>query len=257
MSHAVVLDQWQLPEPSLVANLLAQQGGLPPPVAQKLAQRAAGIVWENAPPATAQALVKGLAAHGYPARVIAQSHVPAASSPRRVHVLALDGEHLGVQLRYSGPPEWIAWNDVLAISAGAFKTVSTTTETTQVKLAQGMIVMEDQQVHVDIARDLVVEFFALPLADRSRLLHIRLHSQEVNYAQTMGGTIHESWREKFSLLVAKLGLRAEQALVSPQTEALVACGMHPQQSAINPYFENEEEFAAHNRWLLARKRAGV
>jgi hypothetical protein len=257
MSHAVVLDQWQLPERSLVADLLAQQGGLPPPVAQKLAGRAAGIVWENAPPATAQAVVKGLSAHGYPAGVIAQSHVPASSSPRRVHVLALDGEHLGVQLRYSGPPEWVAWHDVLVISAGAFKTVSTTTETTTTSFIQGAIVVTDQQVQVDIARDLVVEFFALPLDDRSRLMHIRLHSQEVNYAQTMGGTIHESWREKFSLLVAKLGLRAEQALVSPQTEALVACGMHPQQSAINPYFDGDDEYAAHNRWLLARKRAGV
>jgi hypothetical protein len=256
MSHAVILEHWQLPERSLVANLLAQQGGLPPPVAQKLAGRAAGIVWENAPLPAAQAMAQGLSAYGYPSRLIAQSLVPTSSSPRRVHVLALDGQHLGVQLRYSGPPEWIAWDDVLAVSAGAFKTVTTTTETSQVKLAQGMIVVEDQQVHVDIARDLVVEFFAVPLNDRSQLLHIRLHCQEVNYAQTMGGTIHESWREKFCLLVAKLGLRAEQALVSPQTEALVACGMQPQKCEVNPYFENEDEFAAHNRWLLARKRAG-
>jgi hypothetical protein len=257
MSQAVVLDQWQLPERSLVADLLANQGGLPPPVAQKLSGRAAGIVWENAPPPAAQAIVKGLAAHGFPARAIAQSQVPAPSSPRRVHVLKLDEQHLGVQLRYSGPPEWVAWSDVLAISAGAFKTVSTTTETTQTAFIQGMIVATDQTVQVDISRDLVVEFFALPLADRSRPLHIRLHSQEVNYAQTMGGTVHESWREKFCLLVAKLGLRAETALVSPQTEALVASGMQPQRCEVNPYFSDEEEFAAHNRWLFARKLAGV
>jgi hypothetical protein len=257
MSHAVVLDHWQLPERSLVENLLAQQGGVPPPVAQKLAGRATGLVWENAPPAAAPAMAAALTASGYPARVIPQSCVPGPSTPRRVHVLVLDADKLGVQLRYSGPPEWVAWNDVLAVSAGAFKTVTTTTETSQLKLAQGMIVVDDQQVHVDIARDLVVELFAVPLADRTGLLHVRLHSQEVNYAQTVGGTIHESWREKFCLLVAKLGLRAEAALLSPQTEALVACGMLPQNCPVNPYFDGEEEFAAHNRWLLARKRAGV
>jgi hypothetical protein len=38
---------------------------------------------------------------------------------------------------------------------------------------------------------------------------------------------------------------------------LVACGMQPQHCAVNPYFDGDEEFAAHNRWLLARKRAGI
>jgi hypothetical protein len=169
-------------------------------------------------------------------------------------VLALDDQHLGVQLKYSGPPEWVAWNDVLAISAGAFKKETKKTEVVETMIGHGQMIV-DERVQIDIARDLVVELFALPLADRTRTLHIRLHSQEVNYAQTMGGTIHESWREKFALLVAKLGLRAEGALVSPQTEALVASGMHPQNCTVNPYFADEAEFAAHNRWLLTRRNA--
>jgi len=255
MSAAVILDRWELPEATLVAALLARHAALPEPVAAKLARRAGPIVWENAPPASAQALAEALSSSGHPARVIAQSRVAAPSTARRVHVLALDGEHLGVQLKYSGPPEWVAWNDVLAISAGAFQKESKKTEVVETTLSHGMVVV-DERVQIDIARDLVVEVFAHPLADRGRLLHIRLHSQEVNYAQTMGGTIHESWREKFTLLVAKLGLRAEAALVSPQTEALVASGMQPQNCTVYPYFADEEEFAAHNRWLLTRRNAG-
>ena len=253
MSAAVMLDRWELPERPLVAALLVQHAGLPQPVALKLARSAAGIVWENAPPPAAQAVAAALTGSGFPARAIAQSQVAAPSSPRRVHVLAMDGEHLGVQLRYSGPPEWVAWTDVLAISAGAFKTETKKTEVVETVLP-GRAVITQELMQVDIARDLVVEFFALPLADRSRVLHVRVHAQEVNYAQTLGGTIHESWREKFSLLVAKLGLRAEKALLSPQTEALVASGMQPQNCAVYPYFADDEEFAAHNRWLLTRRK---
>jgi hypothetical protein len=252
MSAAVILERWELPEAALVAALLAQHAGLPEPVAAKLARRSGAIVWENAPPNQAAALAGALSAAGFPARVIAQSQVAAPSTARRVHVLALDGEHLGVQLKYSGPPEWVAWNDVLAISAGAFKKETKKTEVVETMIGHGQVVV-DERVQIDIARDLVVELFVLPLADRARILHIRLHSQEVNYAQTMGGTIHESWREKFALLVAKLGLRAEAALISPQTEALVASGMQPQNCTVNPYFATEEDFAAHNRWLLTRR----
>lgn len=256
MSSAVILDRWELPERTLVAGLLAQHAGMPEPVAAKLARRAAGIVWENAPPESAAAVSAALTTSGFPTRVVPQAAVAASSTARRVHVLALDGEHLGVQLKYSGPLEPVAWSDVLAISAGAFKIESRKTEVVETVLGHGQVIV-DERVQVDIARDLVVELFALPLENRSQLLHLRLHSQEVNYAKCVGGTIHESWREKFCLLVAKLGLRSESALVSPQTEALVACGMQPQNCAVYPYFADEEEFAAHNRWLLTRKGAGA
>jgi hypothetical protein len=256
MSSAVILDRWELPERTLVAGLLAQHAGLPEPVAAKLAKRAAGIVWENAPPEAAGALAAALTASGFASRVVPQAAIAAPSTARRVHVLALDGEHLGVQLKYSGPLEQVAWSDVLAISAGAFKIESKKTEVVETVIGHGQVIV-DERVQVDIARDLVVELFALPLENRSQLLHIRLHSQEVNYAKCVGGTIHESWREKFCLLVAKLGLRSESALVSPQTEALVACGMQPQNCAVYPYFADEEEFAAHNRWLLTRKGTGA
>jgi hypothetical protein len=255
MSFAVILDRWELPERTLVASLLSQHAGLPEPVAAKLARRAAGIVWENGSLEAAKALAAAMTATGFPARAVPQSVVAGPSTARRVHVLALEGERLGVQLKYSGPLDAVAWSDVLAISAGAFKIESKKTEVVETVVGRGVVIV-DERVQVDIARDLVVELFALPLADRSQLLHIRLHSQEVNYAKCVGGTIHESWREKFCLLVAKLGLRSEAAVLSPQTEALVACGMQPQNCAVYPYFADEEEFAAHNRWLLTRKRAG-
>jgi hypothetical protein len=125
---AVILDQFRgesptagvLPDRGVLAAILSQHAGMPPPVANKLAERATAIVWENAPAAAAAAVTKALTAAGHPARAIAQSHVLDIAAPRRVHVLSLDGEHLGVQLKYNGPPEPVAWDDVLVISAGVF-----------------------------------------------------------------------------------------------------------------------------------------
>lgn len=263
-SFAVILEEFggqspagrALPDRGVVAAILSQHAGLPPPVAHKLAERSAAIVWENAPQAAAAAVAKALTAVGYPARLIAQSHVVDIAAPRRVHVLQLEGEHLGVQLKYNGPPEWVAWSDVLVISAGVFQSEKRRTVQTDTHLMHGEVV-HDERVQVDLTRNIVVDLFAVPLADRTALVHIRLNSHEFNYAQTFGGTIHEGWREKFSLLVAKLGLRAERALVSPITEALLAAEMMPQSCPLDPYFRSEEEFSAYNRWLLARKRAGL
>ena len=254
--QAVALDRFPLPEQQLVASILAQHAGLPEPVAAKLAQRATGIVWENAPPAAASVVARALAAQGFPARPIEQSCVPTIGVPRRVHMLQLDGEHLGIPLKYNGPPELVAWNDVLVISCGAFQTETTRTIETQTHLIHGEVV-SDERVQVEVTRNIAAELFAVPLADRTRLLHVRLSSHEFNYALTLGSTIHESWREKFAVLVAKLGLRAERALISPQTEALLAAGMSPQNCDVNCYFDSDDEFAAYNRWLVARARAGV
>jgi hypothetical protein len=261
---AVILEQFRgaspgsiaLPDRGVVAAILSQHAGVPPPVANKLAERASTIVWENAPSAAAAAVAKAFTAAGYPARVIAQSHVVDIAAPRRVHVLSLDGEHLGVQLKYSGPPEQVAWHDVLVISAGVFMDEKKRVVQTDTRLVNGVVV-HDERVQLDLTRNILVELFAVPLADRTAVLHIRMNSHEFNYAQTFGGTIHEGWREKFSLLVAKLGLRAERALVSPITEALLAAEMLPQACALDPYFRSEEEFSAYNRWLVARKRAGL
>jgi hypothetical protein len=142
--QAVALDRFPLPERGLVASVLAQHAGLPEPVAAKLAQRATGIVWENAPPAAADAVARALAAQGFPARPIAQSCVPTIGLPRRVHVLQLDGEHLGIPLKYNGPPELVAWNDVLVISCGAFQTETTRTIETQTHLIHGEVVSDER-----------------------------------------------------------------------------------------------------------------
>jgi hypothetical protein len=245
-----------LPDRGVVAAILSQHGGMPPPVANKLAERAAAIVWENASQSAAAAVAKALTAVGFPARLIAQSHVVDIAAPRRVHMLSLEGEHLGVQLKYNGPPEAVAWNDVLVISAGVFMDEKKRVVQTGTHVVNGLVV-HDERVQLDLTRNILVELFAVPLSDRSALVHIRLNSHEFNYAQTFGGSIHEGWREKFSLLVAKLGLRAERALVSPITEALLAAEMMPQSCGLDPYFRSEEDFSAYNRWLLARKRAGL
>ncbi|MEX2174059.1 MAG: hypothetical protein WD872_06835 [Pirellulaceae bacterium] len=252
MPSAVLLRQEPFPDRSLVAALLAEQTGFPAPVAAKLASRGAhGIVWEYAPQSAAQGVAAGLTAVGFPALVADQDQVPQPTQPRRVHLLQLDCDQLGVQLKYNGPPEWIAWHDVLVISAGAIRKENRKAELVEVTLHHGATIVEER-VQVEIARDLLLDVFA-QVAHGAERLHLRLHSHEVNYALTLGGTIHESWREKFALLVAKLGLRAERALVSPQTEALLAAGMSPENCALSPYFASEEDLAAYNRWLLARR----
>ena len=254
MTCAILLDEYRLAEPALLASLLEQHGGLPAPVATKLARPARGIIWENAPPAAARNVAQALSASGHPARVIQQSQVAPTTNPRRVHLLDLEGEMLGIQLRYSGPPERVPWSDVLVLSACVFQTEVKKTEIVEFSDSRGLTI-QDERVQIDINRNIVADVITRgpPAAGAPGLLHIRLQCHEVNYAKTLGGTIHEGWREKFAVLVAKLGLRAEQALISPQTESLLLASMAPGNCDVNPYFENEAEFAAYNRWLLTRK----
>ena len=77
-------------------------------------------------------------ASGLAARVVPQELVVPKMNPRRVHILQLDGEALGVQLKYSGPPEWIAWRDVLVLSAGAIKTQTAKTEAHEIVTPRGL-----------------------------------------------------------------------------------------------------------------------
>ncbi len=252
-TSAVLIDSGELPPPEVLAEAFEHCAAFPRPVAQRLAQRAQWFLWENAPAAAAQAVGRGLAAAGYGVRVIPQAAVVPANSPRRVHVLSLDGDALGVQLKYTGPPTWIAWNEVLVLSAGAIRSETTTRETSEIQLLHGERIVETR-TQTDIERAILADLYAVAAGE---LLYLRLHCHEVNYAQTIGGSIKEGWREKFSLLLARLGLRATSALVSPQTAGLLAAGLVPEAAVPSPYFAGEEEFALHSRWLATRKRLGL
>jgi len=252
---AVLLDQaGELPPPDLLADVIETQAGFPRPAAVRLATRARWFIWENAPAESAQAVAQGLSAAGFATRAVPQGAVVPPTNPRRVHVLNLEGDALGVQLKYTGPLTWIPWDEVLVLSAGAIKTETRTTEVRETVVARGIVVV-DSRVQVDLERAILAEIYATA-PSLGELLCLRLNSREVNYAQTIGGSINESWREKFSLLLARLGLRATSAAVSPQTEALLAAGLMPDNAALNPYFSSEEEFALYNRWLATRKRLG-
>ena len=252
-TSAVLIDSSEPPPADVLAEAFERCAGFPRPVALRLSQRAKWFLWENAPAAAAQALGQGLSAAGYPARVVPQGAVVAASNPRRVHVLKLDGDALGVQLKYTGPPTWIAWHDVLVLSAGAIRSETTKRETTELQLLNGERIV-DTRLQTDIERAILADIYALAAGE---LLYLRLNCHEVNYAQTTGGSIKEGWREKFSLLLARLGLRATSAVISPETEALLAAGMVPDAAAPSPYFTGEEDFAQYNRWLVTRKRLGL
>jgi hypothetical protein len=252
-TSAVLLESSELPPPDVLAEAFERCAAFPPPVAVRLAHRAKWFLWENAPSAPAQVLGQGLTAAGYATRVVPQSAVVAAAPPRRVHVLKLDGDALGVQLKYTGPPTWILWQDVLVLSAGAIRTETTRRETTEVLLLSGER-MVDTRTLTDIERAVLADIYVLSAGE---LLYLRLNCHEVNYAQTTGGSVKEGWREKFSLLLARLGLRATSAVISPQTEALLAAGMIPDAALPSPYFTSEDEFAQYNRWLVTRKRLGL
>jgi hypothetical protein len=252
-TSAVLLDLADEGPPSeVLADIFERQAAFPRPVALRLAARARWFVWENAPEEAAAAVAQGLSAAGYSARAVPQAAVVPATAPRRVHVLKLENDALGVQLKYTGPPQWIPWNQVLVLSAGAIKSQSAKSQTSETQLVSGERIV-DTRVQVDITRAILADIYA---SLHDELLYLRLNCHEVNYAETIGGSIHEGWREKFSLLLARLGLRATSALVSRETEALLAAGLVPDAAAISPYFASEEEFSQYNRWL-ATTRAGV
>jgi hypothetical protein len=254
MSFAVLLQSHELPPATLVASVLVERAGLPRPVAMRLAGRGKWIVWENAPADPARSVAQALTLAGAPAEVVPQQHVVPSIASRRVHVLHLDGDALGVQLRYSGPPELVAWDDVLVISAGAIRSETTRTEKTETIVGRGHRVTDTRTI-VDINRTILADIYAHQ-ADGS-LLYIRMNCQEINYAQTIGASVTAGWRDKFALLLARLGLRSQRALVSPQTEALLAAGMAADACTLNPYFGDEDEFALYNRWLATRQRLAL
>ena len=190
---AVLFDDRELPPTEVVAEVFERQAGFPRPAALRLATRARWIAWEHAPADAAAAVCAGLAAGGLSARVVPQSAVVAAAPPRRVHVLKLDGDALGVQLKYTGPPEWIAWTDVLVLSAGAIKTETTKKEVNELVTAHGER-YTDERVQVDISRKILADIYA-QVPGHAELLYLRLNSREVNYAQSIGGSIQEGWRK--------------------------------------------------------------
>jgi hypothetical protein len=220
----------------------------------RLAGRARWIVWEDAPEASALAVASGLSSAGYRVTVVRQGDVVPSLTPRRVHVIKPEAEALGLQLKYTGPLERIAWPNVLVLSAGAIREEKTKTEHVEVDLGrQGKYI--EKRTKVDITRTVLADLYAN--AQNGSLLYVRLHCQEVNYAKSIGATVHDSWREKFAALLARLGLRATSAAISPQTEALLAAGMVPDACTTSAYFADEDEFALYNRWLATRKRLGL
>jgi hypothetical protein len=251
---AVLFEQIELPPPEAVAEVFEREAQFPRPVALRLAQRAKWFAWENAPAAAAAAVCRGLIAGGLPARVIPQASVVPAASPRRIHTLQLDGDALGVQLKYTGPPQWIDWSDVLVLSAGAIKAETRKLEVHETLTSRGLRLV-DERVQVDITRTILADIYAR-LSGREELLHLRLNSHEMNYAQAIGGSAQEGWREKFSLLLARLGLKATAAFVSPQMEALLAARLVPDDAQPSAYFADEDEFSQFNRWLATRKLLG-
>jgi len=248
---AVLLDFREPPPLEVMAATFERAAGFPRPAALRLAQRARWFAWENAPAEAAAAVCRGLVEAGLSARVVPQSAIVPPSNPRRVHVLKLDEAALGVQLKYTGPPEWIPWLGVLVLSAGAIKTETIKKEVVETVTTHGERFV-DERVQVDISRTILADLYAQ--AADGKLHYIRLNCHEVNYAQTIGGSIQEGWREKFALLLARLGLKATAALVSPETESLLAAGLMPDAAGLNPYFAGDADFTQYNRWLATRKR---
>ncbi|MDX1946915.1 MAG: hypothetical protein SFU86_16050 [Pirellulaceae bacterium] len=250
---AVILEQSPPPPPAVLIDLLQRQG-IPKPVAQKLARQSGEIVWEHAEAEPAAALAGALSNCGHPARVVSQADVPPVTRPRRVPRLDLDEPRLGIFVGYGDEPVWFAWEQVLVLSAGVFKSEKIESRAEEVRNVEGMLVGMERRVKVELERRIVADLFA---DEGTELRHFRLQSHELNYSQTMGGTALQSWREKFTLVLARLALRSAQALISPQTEALLAAGLIAADCQVDPYFEDDERFAAHNRWLVLRHRLGL
>ena len=226
--QAVALDRYPLPERGLVASILVQHAGLPEPVAAKLAQRAAGIVWENAPQAAAEQWPRHSRHKVFRSRTIPQTLRPNdwASAARRV-LSSSDGEHLGIPLKYNGPPE------VGCVERRAGRLVRSVPDRKEAddRNPDASDPWRNRERPAGAGRCDAKHRGRSVRGSPGRSLAALARaasSHEFNYALTLGGTIHESWREKFAVLVAKLGLRAERALISPQTEALLAAGMTPQ-----------------------------
>ncbi len=253
---AVILEAFDPPPPEKLSALFQMLLGLPKLDANQKAGRVRGIVAEDLPEDMAKRLQLALGNLKFSARPVPQIHVPEAVRGRRVQLLSIEPQQLGVRWTITGPLQFYAWTDVLVISAGVVfhRSEEQFLHTTLHRKPIGSRYGPQETTEVkkrDISRDIAIA--AVTLRTLSGLETMRLRAPELEYGTMFGEeNLRPSPLQNFCLLLARLGTHATAAHVTEETIELMAAAHASPRLPRSPRFESEEEFDSYQRWLVVK-----
>jgi hypothetical protein len=272
---ALLQEEYVALDPSRVAPLYQKTLGMVRYDAVHLARQGRGLLVEDLSAAQAQALQAALAQAGYPTEVIAQEHVIRLGKAQRVRQLDIADHGLTVSFGYHEETEVLPWEGILLLAAGEIVKIEVQQKTQPGRrprfsglLGMGALVSPLAFKAYMVAAKAYQDATARPVSTERRAVthqladvfattrageyrHLRLNSRDLLYESILGAERLDQYRDNFRLVLAKLGTRAQQAMISPETQALVA-GPDAAANSSDPYFGEEAEFDHYNRWLLQR-----
>ena len=252
---AVILDAYSAPPTEKLAILFQAVCGWPRTDAMTRAARARGIVAERLPHITAQRLQEALQNLGFSAAVIDQRNVLPKVRARRVQLLLPEREQLGVRWTLTAKPQWYRWADVAVVSAGVVfhedREQVIETEAVEHLWPRHAMELRTEIKHRDTSRDIAMATISLG-SSLANMEHLRIRAPEVEYSTVFGEASRPSALENFCLLLARVGLGASQALITPETVELISAANASPRLPKEPRFASETDFDDYQRWLLVR-----
>lgn len=274
--YAIVLETYEPIEPERLAPILERTLGLVRYDAIRMAREGRGILAERLENDRATALEKALRQEGITVRCLPQWRLIRIGKPVLVRLLEIRDDALMLTLGYTGPQRAVAWDTVRFLSAGEIVEVRVSRRAApQPKKRRlnfvyrigldmmlpglGMVAGRiggkgKKESNVPgIRRE---EAWPVQLADifagapGEELLHVRLRSRDLYYPQILGTQSTRDYEANFRLVLAQLGVRAKEAVVSPGLKALMLAGTDPDVDPAEAHFADVIDFTSYNRWQL-------
>jgi hypothetical protein len=192
-----------------------------------------------------------------------------------VRIVELGEAAFGVVWGFTGEPQRIPWDRIVLISAGGVHEVHETRTAAAVTrrgpgvfaIAAGLLggislgvlvhnLRQDAFTRGGPAGQVSQQSWPHPIADvfaagdGPEYLHIRLRSRDLYYDKILGDDYRPDYFSNFRLVLARIGMRATGAMVSPETQVLLAAEGARAAEKSDAWFGEESEFTQYNRWLL-------
>jgi hypothetical protein len=252
---ALVLDDYVQPPVEQLSALFQAVCGWTRVDAMQRAARVRGILAERLAGPIAGQLATALTKAGMTASIVLQSAMPQTVRGRRVNLLLPEADRLGIRWTLTSQPQWHPWHEVLVMSAGVVfheaKEQVIRSEAVTHYWPRHAVELRTEVTQRDASRDLAMAAISLGTSPQA-MQHLRIRAPEVEYATIFGDDVQPSSLQNFCLLLARIGLRATGASITPETMALIEAGHTSPRLPSNPRFAREDDFDDYQRWLVAR-----
>jgi hypothetical protein len=169
----------------------------------------------------------------------------------RVQWVLAEEHEFAVRWTLTGQPQRYAWPDVLAISAAVVfqKREEKMYHLRESPGVKGRVDLAPELETRDLSRDVAMATISLSGVGQEPI-SLRLRAPELEYATILGDDMGENGFASFCLLLARIGSRALNAVIAPETLELLAASPENRRLPKEPRFEREEQFDAYAHWLL-------